>query len=500
MEIATILILTVLLMVVLNKFRRPNNYPPGPTWLVPFVGNSPYLRKLSRKLGGQHKAFEFLSKELKSPVFSLKLGTENVVVGMTHSIAKEIYSREEFDARPDNFFIRLRTMGTRLGITCTEGKYWTEQRSFVLRQLRNIGYGKTLMHEKIAEELKEVLDIIKNTNGQPIWPGGSNIISTSVVNILWTFTTGTKIKRNDKRLAKFFELLQKRSKAFDVSGGYLSQMPWLRFIAPEATGYNLINDLNSKFYAFFMEFVDEHLRTYSDDKSNNDLIYAFLKEMKEREGQTDSTFTIKQLIMVILDIFIGGSQTTSTAIDLTLMTMIIYPDIQRKCHEELENVVGTDGVLPSFADRHRTPYIDAVINEVHRFYSLLVVGGPRRALKDCHLQDYFIPKGTTVFIGLGDAQHDEAVWDDPHTFNPERFFNEKMHKQFFPFGAGRRKCLGDQLAKECIYKFFTGILDKFTLHKSDKEEDAPSMDLLPGIILSPKPYKIVFKQKSPKIM
>ncbi|XP_070497740.1 probable cytochrome P450 305a1 [Chironomus tepperi] len=495
MEIATILILTVLLMVVLNKFRRPNNYPPGPTWLVPFVGNSPYLRKLSKKLGGQHRAFEFLAKELKSPIFSLKLGTENVVVGMTHSIAKEIYSREEFDGRPDNFFIRLRTMGTRLGVTCTDGKFWTEQRRFVLRQLRNIGYGKSVMQTRINEEVKEVLDIIKNKNGQPIWPGGSNIIATSVVNILWTFTTGTKIKRNDPRLLKFFELLQKRSKAFDISGGILSHMPWLRFIAPEATGYNLINDLNSKFYGFFLEYVEEHLRTYSDAKSNDDLIYAFLKEMKKREGHANSTFTIKQLIMIILDIFLGGSQITSTSIDLVLMTMVIYPEVQRKCHEELEKVVAADGELPSFADRHRTPYIDAVINEVLRFYSLVDIGGPRRTLKDCHLRDFFIPKGTTVLIGLSDAQHDESIWDDPQTFNPERFFNGKMQNQFFPFGLGRRKCLGDNLGKECIYQFFTGILDRFTLHKSDKEEDAPSMDLLPGIILSPKPYKIVFKQK-----
>ena len=405
-------------------------------------------------------------------------------------------------------------MGTKLGITCTEGKYWIEQRRFVLRQLRNVGYGKSLMNQKIDEELTEVLELFGNTNEQPIWPGGSNIISTSVVNILWTFTTGSKIKRNDKRLLKFFELLQKRSKAFDVSGGILSQMPWLRFIAPEATGYNLINDLNSRFYAFFTEIVDEHLRDYSDEKSNDDLIYAFLKEMKEREGQENSTFTIKQLIMVILDIFIGGSQTTSTAIDLVLMTMVLYPEIQKKCHEELEKVVSGDGVLPAYGDRQKTPYIDAVILEVHRFYAMVVIGGnllkrsqyfflckvnfilgPRRALKDCEIQGFFIPKDTTVLIGLGDAQHDETVWDDPKTFNSERFLDENVQKNLFQFGIGRRKCLGDRLAKECIYKFLVGILNSFTLSKSDNIEDMLSVDLLPGIMLSPKPYKIVFKKK-----
>ncbi|CAG9811746.1 unnamed protein product [Chironomus riparius] len=491
------------IFILFNKLRRPRDFPPGPRWFIPFIGNTRYLRKLAKKYGGQHKAFEVLAKEFNSPIFSLKLGREYVVVAMTYPIVKEIYSREEYEGRPDNFFLRLRTMGTRMGITCTDEKFWSEQRSFVVRQLRNTGYGKSIMQERINDEMNEILDILRKSNEEPVWPGGSNLLATSVINILWTFTTGTKIDRNDERLVKFFDLLQKRSKAFDMSGGLLTQMPWLRFIAPEATGYNLIKNLNTKFYAFFMEFVEEHLKDYSDEKCNDDLIYAFLKEMKERDGQANSTFTIKQLIMVILDIFIGGSQTTSTAIDLALMTMVMYPDVQRKCHEEIEKVVNADGVLPSYVDRQKTPYIDAVILEVMRFYCVAPITGPRRTLKDCKLDNYIIPKNTTILIGLASALNDETIWNEPRIFNPERFLDDNMKvintDNFIPFGTGRRRCLGDQLAKECIYKFFVGVLSEFSLFKSDNKEDMPSLDLLPGILLSPKPYKIIFKRKQPKI-
>jgi len=61
----------------------------------------------------------------------------------------------------------------------------------------------------------KILDILRKTNEKPVWPGGSNLLATSVINILWTFTTGSKIDRNDERLVKFFDLLQKRSKAFE---------------------------------------------------------------------------------------------------------------------------------------------------------------------------------------------------------------------------------------------------------------------------------------------
>lgn len=46
-------------------------------------------------------------------MIGLKLGRELVVVAFTYPIVKEIHTRDEFDGRPDNFFLRLRTMGTR---------------------------------------------------------------------------------------------------------------------------------------------------------------------------------------------------------------------------------------------------------------------------------------------------------------------------------------------------------------------------------------------------
>lgn len=85
----------------------------GPHWYLPIVGNTPQLRKIAIKLGGQHKAFEKLSEDYRTPVIGLKLGRELVVVALTYPIVKEIHSRDEFDGRPDNFFLRLRTMGTR---------------------------------------------------------------------------------------------------------------------------------------------------------------------------------------------------------------------------------------------------------------------------------------------------------------------------------------------------------------------------------------------------
>lgn len=270
------------------------------------------------------------------------------------------------------------------------------------------------MEIQIENELKELRDLIEGMGNKPIWPG-NELLPPSVINILWTFTTGKRIERNNPRLIKFLNLLQKRSKAFDMSGGILSQMPWLRFVAPEKTGFSLIKNLNKEFHSFFMEIIKEHLETYSDEKSSDDLIYAFIKEMKSHENEPETTFTLTQLVMIILDIFIAGSQTTSITIDLALMMTLMRPDLQEKCHKEIREVLGVDGT-PSYAERAQMPFVEAFLLEVQRFFHIVPISGPRRVLKTCEIDGYTIPKNTTVLIGLRSVHMDVEFWKDPDVF------------------------------------------------------------------------------------
>lgn len=368
----------------------------------------------------------------------------------------------------------------------------------MVSQLKKVGYGKSRMSAMIHEELQELLETISTKRGEPIWPG-KEILAPSVINVLWAFITGSRIERTDEKLKTFLSLLHKRSKLFDLSGGLLCQIPWLRHFAPERTGFSLIQKLNLEFYEFFMTIIQEHLNSYCVDRADDDLIYAFIKEMKsdEENNEKSTTFTLKQLVMVILDLFIAGSLTTSTTIDLALMITLMKPDLQEKCYREIFDVLGVDGD-PSYADRASMPFVEATLLEVQRFFHIAPLSGPRRVLQACKLGGYDIPENATVLIGLRSVLMDEQFWVDPEVFRPERFLDEKLSQvnipdRFIPFGAGRRKCLGDHLAKQSIFTFYVGILQKFRLIADDNEP--PSLDLLPGITLSPRPYKIVFKKR-----
>lgn len=126
-------LLFIICMVLNNNFCDP-----GPQWHLPFIGDSKLVRELAKKLGGQYEAFKEISKRFDSPIISLKLGNELVIFVSSYRFIREVHTNSLFDGRPDNFFLRLRTMGSRLGITCTDGELWKEQRSFVVRQVLKV--------------------------------------------------------------------------------------------------------------------------------------------------------------------------------------------------------------------------------------------------------------------------------------------------------------------------------------------------------------------------
>jgi len=195
--------------------------------------------------------------------------------------------------------------------------------------------------------------------------------------------------------------------------------------------------------------------------------------------------------MVCLDFFIAGSQTTSNTLGFAFLHMLRNQRIQERVYEEIKNALG-ERRIPSLEDRIRLPYVEAVLAESQRFLHVVPVAGPRRVLCDSVLDEYKIPKGTTILLSLYSVHHDESIWEDPMSFNPDRFMNEanrKLKDELYQFGLGKRRCLGEALAKNFIFLFFTGVLRNFHIGALNPM-DIPDFDFIPGITLSPKPYQV----------
>jgi cytochrome P450 len=68
----------------------------------------------------------------------------------------------------------------------------------------------------------------------------------------------------------------------------------------------------------------------------------------------------------------AGSETTSQALNNTIVGLLSNPDAVRKCHEELDRVVG-ENRTPTFEDLPNLPYIWALV-KVFSSVTLLRLG------------------------------------------------------------------------------------------------------------------------------
>lgn len=81
-----------------------------------------------------------------------------------------------------------------------------------------------------------------------------------------------------------------------MSGGILNLYPWLRFLAPDKTGFSLLQKINSGISDFITEAIEEHKKSVTDE-NNSDVIYAYLNQMKK--GQNGKKYFTGKFLLVL---------------------------------------------------------------------------------------------------------------------------------------------------------------------------------------------------------
>ena len=273
-------------------------------------------------------------------------------------------------------------------------------------------------------------------------------------------------------------------------------MPWTRHIFPQATGWNTQKKITQEIQSLVRELVKEHKSTL-DPNDNRDFMDVYLNEV---ETSQDADFNDEALIVTAMDLFGAGSETTATTLSWAVLYMILYPEVQAKIHQEIDEVIGTKE--PSMEDKPNLPYTDACIMEIQRLGSIAGQAVPHRTLKECEIQGYKIPQNTIVFSILHHIMRDPDYWESPNTFKPERFLNSTQtqiikEERLVPFGIGKRLCLGETLAKAELFIIITRLLQKFSFVKSP-QHPSPTDEPVFGFILAPKPFHAIATPRTAK--
>ncbi|XP_063019747.1 cytochrome P450 2C8-like isoform X2 [Melospiza melodia melodia] len=376
-----------------------------------------------------------------------------------------------------------------MGIIFSNNELWLQVRRFSLTTLRNFGMGKRSIEERIQEESDYLLEEINKTKGRAFDP--TFMLSCSVSNVICSIVFG---KRYDYKDKKFLALMDNMNNIFEMMNsrwGQLYQM--FSNIMDYLPGPH--NNIFGEFDAL-KAFVAEEVKLHQaslDPNSPQDFIDCFLSKMQEEKDRPNSSFHMKNLITSAFDLFIAGTETTSTTVRYGLLLLLKYPKIQEKIQEEIDQVVGRSR-KPGVADRSQMPYTDAVVHEIQRFISLVPLALPHTVTKDTSFRDYVIPKGTTIFPVLTSVLHDSKAFPNPHEFNPEHFLNKngsfKKSEFFMPFSAGKRICPGEGLARMEIFLLIATILQNFTLKSVVNPQELNITPTLSGTGNVPPAYQL----------
>ncbi|RDA94779.1 hypothetical protein CP533_4221 [Ophiocordyceps camponoti-saundersi (nom. inval.)] len=197
-------------------------------------------------------------------------------------------------------------------------------------------------------------------------------------------------------------------------------------------------------------------------------------------------------------IYSAGSDSTVLAISCCILALIIFPEVQRKAHEEIDRLVGEHPHrLPCFSDRESLPYIDAMVKESIRWVPITPMGFSHVTTDDLPYDDFVIPKGAYLLPAVWWFLHDPSVYKDPESFQPERFLEPRNEPDpsNSAFGYGRRICPGRFFADDSIFLSIVQLLAAFTVGKATDargEEMEAELRVTPGVAthLVGFPYKI----------
>ncbi|KAM4028294.1 cytochrome P450 2C8-like isoform 2-T2 [Anomaloglossus baeobatrachus] len=449
----SVLFIFIFLLFFWKKQKKFQLLPPGPAPL-PLLGTPKYV--------GDSAACKYFPELYRKygPVFTIWKLTDPIVVVYGYEAVKDalLNQGEEFSGRPFSPVSELYSNG--YSFPSLSGERWRQLRRFTINALRNCGMGKTSMERRVFNESKNLIEAMREKAGKPFNP--FTLLGCTVANIISCTILGKDFHCKSPELKELIKVARKfvsdlHSPLQEIGNIFpvLLKIPFLR---------DKIFKERSQIKSFVEKYIEEHKRSLNP-AAPRDFIDYFLLKIKEEENRSESNFNETSLLMTLISLMAGGTDSTTITLNFSLVLISNYPEVQAKVQQEIDEVTGS-AHAPEMMDRAQMPYTNAVVHEMQRVMDLAPVPNYHAVTEETQFRGFTIPKGTTVIPFLSSVLSDPTQWETPEDFNPGHFLDEKGQFQlkpaFMAFSAGKRICAGEGLARMEIFLLFSALLQKFT--------------------------------------
>ncbi len=205
-----------------------------------------------------------------------------------------------------------------------------------------------------------------------------------------------------------------------------------------------------------------------------------LSMMIRARQQDPSSLSDDEMIGQAFTMFFAGHDTASKALTWTLFLLSQHPEVMAALSTELQRELS--GQPPTYQQIYGLPVLDRVIKESLRVLTPAVFFA-REATRDTTLGGYEIPAGSEVIYSPYMIHIDEAYFDRPKTFDPDRWLSIKPGKyEYLPFGVGSRTCIGSSFGGMQLRLMVAMIVQRWRL-----EGVADSrIDVKTNVVIGPK--------------
>ncbi|CAN1809175.1 Desmethyl-deoxy-podophyllotoxin synthase [Linum perenne] len=401
------------------------------------------------------------------PLMHLQLGEVSTIVVSSGELAKEFLQTNDL-----NFASRA----------------YLPSAHTIFYQGRNISFGTYGAYWSRMRKVKSFLPTMKEEVDKLVRGVGSTRSSVNVSRMLYSMSYSVISRavfgeiQHQEHADAFYPVLKEILKALEGS------CLWDLF--PSSNLARVLSEgrlkkLNREFDALLQTIINDRIakRSEKKKKSNDvdeseDLVDVLLDHIVDQDVEVP--ITNNDIKAVLLDMFLGGSDTFAVVIEWALSELMKNPKAMQKLQTEIRRV--------DHDDLGQLHYLKLVIKETLRLHPPGPLLPPRQAREDTMVNGYQIPEKTRIIINAWAIARDHPNWVEPEKFVPERFmlddngssdYTKGLDFSMIPFGSGRRMCPGVQYGMtilslclaNLVYCFDWELLRGVTTQNLDMSED-----------------------------
>lgn len=198
---------------------------------------------------------------------------------------------------------------------------------------RELGVGRGVLESKVISEAERLVQkLAEGINRKE--DDLKQKFFWAVGNITCGIVFGKQYDYNDSTLKQFINFVDVFPKV-SGPGGIVLTSPFLCAL-PFGPGYKTVSCLR-KIKQKIEEIISQRISIFDSKQTPSNVVDAFLLEIHQKHGDSDSGYIKHEnLLACFLDLFMAGTETTSSTLSFAILFLTTHFNSQEKCQKELD--------------------------------------------------------------------------------------------------------------------------------------------------------------------